>query len=154
MNLELRYRISPLPGRESRENSKNSSRWLTMEDVENFEEKSRKGLTRPRGSVIVSFVRYGRRHGGIAQLARACGSYPQCPRFKSRCRYQRFMKRRKALHEISVSPLPRPSSLVSSSKIRRFLRKRRGKGVAHSFRRRWKRSGTDFAPTTARWSSG
>ena len=25
---------------------------------------------------------------GIAQLARACGSYPQCPRFKSRCRYQ------------------------------------------------------------------
>ena len=26
-------------------------------------------------------------HGGIAQLARACGSYPQCPRFKSRCRY-------------------------------------------------------------------
>ena len=26
--------------------------------------------------------------GGIAQLARACGSYPQCPRFKSRCRYQ------------------------------------------------------------------
>ncbi len=27
-------------------------------------------------------------YGGIAQLARACGSYPQCPRFKSRCRYQ------------------------------------------------------------------
>lgn len=26
--------------------------------------------------------------GGIAQLARACGSYPQCPRFESRCRYQ------------------------------------------------------------------
>ena len=25
--------------------------------------------------------------GGIAQLARACGSYPQCPRFESRCRY-------------------------------------------------------------------
>ena len=30
------------------------------------------------------------RYGGIAQLARACGSYPQCPRFKSRCRYQLF----------------------------------------------------------------
>ena len=30
------------------------------------------------------FVKYG----GVAQLARACGSYPQCPRFKSRCRYQ------------------------------------------------------------------
>ena len=28
------------------------------------------------------------RDGGIAQLARACGSYPQCPRFESRCRYQ------------------------------------------------------------------
>ena len=28
-------------------------------------------------------------YGGIAQLARACGSYPQCPRFKSRCRYHR-----------------------------------------------------------------
>ena len=28
------------------------------------------------------------RNGGIAQLARACGSYPQCPRFESRCRYQ------------------------------------------------------------------
>ena len=27
-------------------------------------------------------------YGGIAQLARAFGSYPECPRFKSRCRYQ------------------------------------------------------------------
>ena len=26
--------------------------------------------------------------GGIAQLARACGSYPQCRWFKSSCRYQ------------------------------------------------------------------
>ena len=26
--------------------------------------------------------------GGIAQLARACGSYPQCPEFKSLCRHQ------------------------------------------------------------------
>ena len=25
--------------------------------------------------------------GGIAQLARACGSYPQCPEFKSLCRH-------------------------------------------------------------------
>ena len=32
-------------------------------------------------------VRQGVFNGGIAQLARACGSYPQCPRFKSRCRY-------------------------------------------------------------------
>ena len=28
-------------------------------------------------------------YGGIAQLARAFGSYPKCPRFESRCRYQR-----------------------------------------------------------------
>ena len=27
-------------------------------------------------------------YGGIAQLARAFGSYPKCPRFESRCRYQ------------------------------------------------------------------
>ena len=27
-------------------------------------------------------------YGGIAQLARALGSYPSCPRFESRCRYQ------------------------------------------------------------------
>ena len=27
-------------------------------------------------------------YGGIAQLARACGSYPQCHRFKSSYRYQ------------------------------------------------------------------
>ena len=26
--------------------------------------------------------------GGIAQLARAFGSYPECRRFKSHCRYQ------------------------------------------------------------------
>ena len=26
--------------------------------------------------------------GGVAQLARACGSYPQCQRFKSVRRYQ------------------------------------------------------------------
>ena len=28
--------------------------------------------------------------GGIAQLARACGSYPQCPEFKSLCRHHFF----------------------------------------------------------------
>ena len=27
-------------------------------------------------------------NGGIAQLARAFGSYPECRRFKSHCRYQ------------------------------------------------------------------
>ena len=29
------------------------------------------------------------RLGGIAQLARACGSYPQCPGFKSLFRYKK-----------------------------------------------------------------
>ena len=40
-------------------------------------------------------------NGGIAQLARACGSYPQCPRFESRCRYH---KRR----SINTAPFIRP----------------------------------------------
>ena len=38
-------------------------------------------------SSIISIARL--RNGGIAQLARACGSYPQCPRFESRCRYHK-----------------------------------------------------------------
>ena len=40
-------------------------------------------------------------NGGIAQLARACGSYPQCPRFESRCRYH---KRR----SLNTAPFIRP----------------------------------------------
>ena len=35
----------------------------------------------------------GRRHGGVAQLARACGSYPQCHRFESSRRYHRLVRR-------------------------------------------------------------
>ena len=35
----------------------------------------------------------GRRHGGVAQLARACGSYPQCHRFESSRRYHRPVRR-------------------------------------------------------------
>ena len=42
------------------------------------------------------------RDGGIAQLARACGSYPQCPRFESRCRYQ---KRRSLLTAPFIWPV-------------------------------------------------
>ena len=30
--------------------------------------------------------------GGIAQLARACGSYPQCPEFKSLCRHHLYKR--------------------------------------------------------------
>ena len=32
-------------------------------------------------------------YGGVAQLARACGSYPQCRWFKSDRRYQDFIFR-------------------------------------------------------------
>ena len=64
----------------------------------NSQKKSREVLTKVPASGIVSVVRCGCRDGGIAQLARACGSYPQCPRFKSRCRYQASMKRLEALH--------------------------------------------------------
>ena len=32
-------------------------------------------------------------HGGIAQLARACGSYPQCRGFKSPSRYFKKIKK-------------------------------------------------------------
>ena len=46
-------------------------------------------MTSEAESAILSLALFVRaRNGGIAQLARACGSYPQCPRFKSRCRYQ------------------------------------------------------------------
>ena len=38
-----------------------------------------------------------RQNGDIAQLARACGSYPQCPRFESRCRYHRPTERSRSV---------------------------------------------------------
>ena len=41
----------------------------------------------PAPATIKSFKKYG----GVAQLARACGSYPQCQRFKSVRRYHYFM---------------------------------------------------------------
>ena len=48
-----------------------------------------KPLTTGGKSGILSLVLFERtaNHGGIAQLARALGSYPSCPRFESRCRY-------------------------------------------------------------------
>ena len=45
----------------------------------------KKLLTIPGNSVRI----FHAIHGGIAQLARACGSYPQCPEFKSLCRHHR-----------------------------------------------------------------
>ena len=48
----------------------------------------KKMLTRAKGSDRISFAVQAI-FGGIAQLARARGSYPRCPRFKSRCRYQK-----------------------------------------------------------------
>ena len=52
-------------------------------------------------SSIISIARL--RNGGIAQLARACGSYPQCPRFESRCRYQK--RRRYFYLRLNFGPL-------------------------------------------------
>ncbi len=47
-------------------------RWLTSGDL----------------SCIIKFARFtGQIDGGIAQLARAFGSYPKCRRFNSYCRY-------------------------------------------------------------------
>ena len=45
--------------------------------------------------------------GGIAQLARAFGSYPECPRFKSRCRYHlRLMPLQKGLIQLKRQEAP------------------------------------------------
>ena len=45
-------------------------------------------LTSQAKSGILTLALFGQSpFGGIAQLARARGSYPRCPRFKSRCRY-------------------------------------------------------------------
>ena len=46
-------------------------------------------MTEAKKSGRISFVfACGHNHGGIAQLARACGSYPQCHWFESDYRYQ------------------------------------------------------------------
>ena len=45
-------------------------------------------LTSQAKSGILTLALFGQSpFGGIAQLARARGSYPRCPRFKSRCSY-------------------------------------------------------------------
>ena len=47
-----------------------------------------KTLEEPPEYVIFILACRAYRYGGVAQLARACGSYPQCHRFKSSRRYQ------------------------------------------------------------------
>ena len=66
-----------------------------------FEEKQKNMLTIRAMSSIIPIARL--RNGGIAQLARACGSYPQCPRFESRCRYQK--RRRYFYLRLNFGPL-------------------------------------------------
>ena len=44
------------------------------------------GKDKVTGSIPVTSSIYG----GVAQLARACGSYPQCPGFKSLRRHQQY----------------------------------------------------------------
>ena len=61
------------------------------------------------GYGIITLACQGWIHGGVAQLARACGSYPQCPRFKSRCRYQ--------IHEA-----PRGASWILNGPLVKWLR--------------------------------
>ena len=58
----------------------------------------KKVLTNRNLYSIILFVGYGtslrrsiQRYGGIAQLARAFGSYPKCRWFKSNCRYHSFL---------------------------------------------------------------
>ena len=53
-------------------------------------------LTNHLPSVILVCARCGCRYGGVAQLARAFGSYPECHWFESSRRYQ-FGKHRKML---------------------------------------------------------
>ena len=38
---------------------------------------------------MIKLIVTSAKYGGIAQLARAFGSYPECRRFKSHCRYQK-----------------------------------------------------------------
>ncbi len=45
-------------------------------------------MTTDLKSAILTPALFERRYGGIAQLARARGSYPRCHWFKSSCRYQ------------------------------------------------------------------
>ena len=47
----------------------------------------KKVLTRPEGICYSNSCLVEERYGGVAQLARACGSYPQCHRFESSRRY-------------------------------------------------------------------
>ena len=45
-------------------------------------------MTKRSASDIIIHADFGSINGGIAQLARAFGSYPKCRRFKSYFRYQ------------------------------------------------------------------
>ena len=58
-------------------------------------------------------------------MARACGSYPQCPRFKSRCRYQTPKRRHRAVFwdfrfRSIPAPLGQPGPLGQVVKTRPF----------------------------------
>ena len=46
-----------------------------------------------QSSILIYALSEDNRYGGVAQLARAFGSYPECHWFKSSRRYQRFVKR-------------------------------------------------------------
>ena len=57
-------------------------------DAQKNAENAKNLLTTGLPSVRISML-FSIAYGGIAQLARAFGSYPKCPRFESRCRYHK-----------------------------------------------------------------
>ncbi len=62
-----------------------------LNPFENIRKNLKKCLTNAVNSVRISLVLVQEsEYGGIAQLARACGSYPQCHWFESDYRYQKF----------------------------------------------------------------
>jgi hypothetical protein len=60
-----------------------------VELVEHLPYKQRGIGSSPIGSISISYLFYGE----IAQLARACGSYPQCRGFESPSRYGGTLRR-------------------------------------------------------------
>ena len=65
---------------------------LVLKHCRGVEQRQLVGLITRRSSVQIRspqpFLLQTNTHGGVAQMARACGSYPQCQRFNSVHRYQ------------------------------------------------------------------
>ena len=66
------------------------------------------------------------KHGGVAQLARALGSYPGCHRFKSSRRYQERKRGALPRRVFLSSPFPTPSPSLKKGRPPQWMRKRNG----------------------------